>query len=111
MDIKSINFEEFNYLASNYEGIVLLGSGGDLSKYVDGISQMFFDEKISQTVDPYEMFSDIYLLETTEGRSDLAFIFNPDYDFDIGKMAIWRLCFGDCSWVSDYVVNYSSQFA
>ncbi len=25
------------------------------------------------------------------------------------SMAMWGLSFGDCSWISDYVVNYAEQ--
>jgi hypothetical protein len=27
----------------------------------------------------------------------------------MGKLAIWRLAFGNCSWISDYLVNYADQ--
>jgi hypothetical protein len=28
----------------------------------------------------------------------------------MGKMAMWRIKFGDCSWLSDYIHNYKNQF-
>jgi hypothetical protein len=38
-------------------------------------------------------------------------LFNKNGKHNIGKMAMWRLRFGDCSWVSDYIINYASQHA
>lgn len=52
-------------------------------------------------------FKEVYTWETTGGRRELAFMFVPE--LHIGKLSMWRLRFGDCSWLSDYVVNYEKQ--
>ena len=36
-------------------------------------------------------------------------IFKTKSQLDIGKLAMWRLKFGDATWLSDYVVNYRDQ--
>lgn len=52
-----------------------------------------------------------YRLETTGGRIDLALVFNNKRDaLNIGKLAIWRINFGDASWISDYLDNYYDQY-
>ena len=108
MGVNKMKFNEFKEL--NNEGIVLLGCGGDLQEWINGVSNLFNEEKITAiTSEPKDMFLNAIELITTGGRTDLALIFNNGCEFNMGKMAIWRLSFGDCSWISDYVVNYAEQ--
>ncbi len=106
--MEELKFSEFKEKAGTKEGIVLLGTGGDLKEWTDGIAKMLSDDGISTTSNPDEIFTEQYLLTTTGGRHDLALV----VDFskvNLSKMAIWRLSVGDCSWISDYVVNYANQ--
>jgi len=48
-------------------------------------------------------------LTTSGGRVDLAFVFQEKTKIDMGKLAMWRLRFGDCSWITDYQINYANQ--
>ena len=91
------------------EGIVLLGAGGKLSDWINGVFAMWQKEGITKANTPADVFADALVLKTTGGRTDLALVFKPGADLEIGKMAMWRLKFGDCSWISDYVVNYAEQ--
>jgi hypothetical protein len=91
------------------EGIVLLGAGGPLNDWINGIFDMWQKEGITKASTPADVFADALILKTTGGRTDLALVFKPDADLEIGKMAMWRLRFGDCSWISDYVVNYAEH--
>lgn len=110
MDVKNVQFGEFKELVGRQEGIVLLGTGEDIQEWINGVSANLKENGISETDDAEKLFSEAYLLETTGGRIDLALIFHKEQDsLHIGKMAIWRLKFGDCSWVSDYLVNYEDQ--
>ena len=111
MNISEISFSGFKEISKEKEGIVVLGAGGDLNEWINGVSETLFEEQISLSKDPSDMFEQtLYHLISTGGRNDLAFIFSKDSKLDIGKMAMWRLRFGSCSWISDYVVNYSSHF-
>jgi hypothetical protein len=108
IEIKPIDFRAFRQLVEDKEGIVVLGAGEPHSEWAQGIVSMWQHEgTFKGTVN--EAFSEIYLLETTGGRHDLAMVFNSITDLSMGKMAMWRLRFGDCSWISDYIVNYASQ--
>jgi hypothetical protein len=97
---------------SKSEGIVLLGAGGNLNEWIDGVTETLIKEKILQdgaTVkQAAELFSGAYKLTTSGGRSDLALVFKSNSPLNIGKMAIWRRV-GDWSWISDYLDNYAKQ--
>ncbi len=103
--MEKINFQDFQKETKGQEGIVLLGCGGELSEWTDGVTKLLLGEEIITT----NGFSKIFVLETTGGRTDIAMVLNPLSKVNIGKMAIWRLQFGDCSWISDYVDNYANQ--
>jgi hypothetical protein len=106
------------------EGIICLGAGGDTDEWINGITDLLVEEeivkgdpKVEMTMTSHDMIENlkkdmwtgIYKLTTTGGRIDLAFIMNPEVSFDLGKMSIWRIKFGDCSWVSDYFDNYEDH--
>lgn len=109
MEIKKIGFDEFEEMTRNKkEGLVPLGTGGELMDWVNGITDELTDEGIAEgTAD--DLFEAVFELTTTGGRTDLGMIFKKDAKIDIGKMALWRLRFGDCSWISDYLDNYASH--
>lgn len=91
------------------EGIVLLGAGGDTKEWIDGVTASLHDEGISTSANPDDLWKSAQLLTTTGGRTDLVLTFKSGAPINIGKMAMWRLRFGDCSWISDYRRNYASQ--
>jgi len=107
MEILNTSFEDARKLSATggQEGIVCLGTGGDLRDWVNGLTELMQDEKITEG--PATWLS-CHSLMTTGARSDLLLVFDLD-KFDLGRMAMWRLRFGDCSWLSDYVVNYADQ--
>lgn len=109
MNIKVTNFDSVLSDAKENDGIVLLGCGGELTDWVDGVTEILYDKGISKSKNPSDVWDRAEVIETTDGRIDLVLFFKRDHGLDIGKMAIWRLQFGGCSWVSDYVVNYSQQ--
>jgi hypothetical protein len=109
MDAVETPFSTFKSNVRDKEGIVCLGAGGDPKEWIEGVSKVLNDEQIV-TGQPDQIWTNIYKLQTTGGRTDLAFVFKPEANFNIGKMAIWRIKFGDCSWISDYLDNYKKHF-
>ena len=110
-EAKKTTFSNLKNLAEkNVEGIVLLGAGGNHNEWVDGVTKILKKEKIAKSDDASKVFEDIYTVTTSGGRRDIVLTFKEPSDLHIGKMAMWRLAFGDCSWLSDYVVNYKKQF-
>ena len=93
----------------NKEGIVIMGAGGDPSEWIDGIFNMWKEEGIAGGNSAADAFDGQLVLTTTGGRTDLVLPFKDGADLNIGKMAMWRLRFGDCSWISDYKDNYAEQ--
>jgi len=103
LQVKEINFNDID---PNKEGIVLLGAGGDLREWINGVTDMLNKEGMVQG-SPNDLWAGAYALTTQGGRTDLVLPFKPGSKINIGKLAMWRLRFGDCSWISDYVENYN----
>ena len=100
-EFPKVSFEYvYNQVAKRQEGIVLLGCD-NLEEWYNGVMDMFKDFDIS----PQDFYAPYYL-ETTGGRTDMVL---QDKKGVCGKLAMWRLAFGGCSWMSDYVVNYAKQ--
>ena len=106
--MENTSFKDFLQKTEGKEGIVLLGAGGNPEEWINGITGLLKEEGIS-TSTPEELFTDRFMLKTTGGRTDLALV--VDFDkVEVGKMAMWRLRFGSCSWLSDFVVNYRKHY-
>ena len=111
MEIIDSNFSKIRNISTNKdEGIVILGAGGDPQEWIKGICVDWKKKEISPTDVPEETFQEIHLLISTGGRRDLAMVFKKEAPLNIGRMAMWRLQFGDCSWISDFVVNYKKHY-
>jgi hypothetical protein len=83
------------------DGLVCLGCGGDPLDWDKGVR-----EKLPPSCK--DILGDAFIVKTTGGRTDIVFPFNG-VQIDMGVLAVWRISFGECSWISDYVVNYASQ--
>lgn len=90
---------------SGTDGLVLLGAGGNLNEWVSGVTALLKGEHIARS--SFKIDS-AHKVTTSGGRTDLLLLFDWS-KLDAGKLAIWRIRFGDCSWLSDYVVNYVDQ--
>lgn len=100
------NFEHLRNLSDQkQDGLVLLGCGGDLMEWVDGVRQLLIDKEVASAD---FAITQALKVETTGGRIDLCLLFDWNKVY-MSRMAMWRLQFGDCSWLSDYVVNYADQ--
>jgi hypothetical protein len=112
MKVENIEFLSFESKMKKQmdDGIVLLGCGGDPQEWIQGVTQVLRKEEIIDSeVTSEKAWKEAFLLTTTGGRHDIALTFNSNTAFNISKMAMWRLQFGDCSWISDYTVNYVDQ--
>lgn len=86
------------------DGLVFIGCGGSLQEWYDGILNMLKLEEIADDDD----FNQPSYIVTDEGRIDFILPFkqpltSTNIDFD--KLALWRIRFGPCKWLSDYCVN------
>lgn len=110
LNIEIVKFEKFLELrGSQKEGLVFLGAGGDPNEWINGVSELLSKEGVAESSNSDILWDRFFLTLTTGGRRDLLFLFKKDSSIDFGKLAMWRLRFGDCSWLSDYVVNYADQ--
>ncbi len=93
-------------------GMVVLGAGKPLNEWVEGISKILKEEKIVEQ--DVNTFSGAATVEGNilgkNGRTDLLLVFNKNSKPNIGKLAIWRLRFGDISWTEDFVTNYRKDY-
>lgn len=104
--ITEATFDDLRNAVNNgHEALVCLGCGGDLSEWEHGVRNWLIQEHIARPDFDWEQ---VLQVKTTGGRCDLALFFNRDR-VDMGRLVIWRIKFGDCSWLSDYVVNYADQ--
>lgn len=111
-EVKEGSFNDAVRLSKNEkkEGLVLLGAGGDPKDWINGISDMLLKEGIA-TGTKHSMWDDkFYKMTSTGGRTDLLMVFKESTTISMGKMAIWRLKFGDNSWLSDFIVNYKKHY-
>lgn len=107
MEIKNMTFNQFEEEIKG-EGLVMLGAGGNPNAWLNGIAVLLKHAKISSTNVPDELYKSAAMLTTTGGRHDLVLELKND-KVEYGKLALWRINFGDCSWISDYKVNYANQ--
>lgn len=89
---------------SDKEGLVIMGCGGDLSEWLDGINDTLAKAEILQSGSRFEEASSFEY----KGLTCMLFPFD-DVDLNMGKLAMWRLntheAYGG-TWLSDFVPNY-----
>ena len=100
MSIKQITTDDLRRM-NDSEGIIFQGCGGDPQEWVDGINELFTENKILLNG---TKFTDVYRFQH-EPVTCLLFPFSLDVQLDIGKLAMWRLGthsqFGG-TWLSDF---------
>lgn len=110
MNASTKTFAELLKTHKDKEGMVFLGAGGDIQEWIEGISTTLHERGISSAGRSDNIWENAFQLTTTGGRVDLFLEFKGENNpLNIGKLAMWRLNFGDCSWWSDYTVNYAAQ--
>lgn len=110
LNIAQVSFSQLKTLPGF--SMIVLGAGGELQDWVNGIAEMLQKEKIVK--EQIDTFSSAAVITGnilgSEGRRDLLLTFNPAAEVEVGKLAMWRLRFGDISWLEDYTVNYAKDF-
>ncbi len=102
MDIQNISTDDLRRMTDK-EGLVLVGCGGDLREWVDGINDMLTEHGILLEGTRFEHVSSF-------SHGELTCLLYPfdDVKVDIGRLAMWRLHtheqFGG-TWLSDFVPN------
>lgn len=103
MSIKHINTDDLRRM-NDKEGLVIMGCGGDLSEWLDGINDTLAKAEILQNG---SRFREAYSFEY-KGLTCMLFLFE-EMDLNMGKLAMWRLntheAYGG-TWLSDFVPNY-----
>ena len=90
------------------EGLILMGCGGDLQEWLDGINEMLTDAGILKNGSKFEQISTF----EHEGLTCLLYPFEG-VDLNIGKLAMWRLQTHSelgGTWLSDFVPNRLGGF-
>lgn len=83
MSIKIITAEDLRRMDGK-EGLILQGCGGELQEWLDGINDMFTEEKLLLNGTKFE---DIYTFEH-DGLTCLMFPFSEDVKLDVGRLAM-----------------------
>ncbi|MGF7058693.1 hypothetical protein [Brassicibacter mesophilus] len=110
MNIEKLDFQDLLDNQNKVEGLVMLGAGGNLNDWLNGLKDMLVEEDHVIVKDTNNTFwKKAYELTTTGGRTDLVLIFNDKNQVNWGSLALWRLRFGNCSWLSDYIINYQER--
>jgi len=106
IEVKEWTFDKAREaVRSNREALVFLGTS-DYQSWVIGVNAALHEAEI---LDLGEFLDEVYHLQSTGGRNDLAFMIDTKR-IEIGKLAMWRLQFGSVSWLSDFVVNYADHY-
>ena len=86
-----------------------VGAGGDPTQWIHGVLGMWKEQGISTSATPEEVLESALLLKSTGGRRDIALVLKAG-TVNMLRLAMWRLRFGNCSWLSDFVDNYKSHY-
>lgn len=106
MQVKIVTSKFIKDFSNNNDALILQGCGGDLSEWVNGISNLLIEEGILSKNTPFEL--EDCMSFKNKRLTCLAFPLYEKYDINIGKLAIWRLRTHDNfggTWLSDFVVN------
>jgi len=102
-----INIRKFEDIDTLKRGLVILGTGGQLKVWVEGIKNELINSKIFNNNDWIEEY---YLLMTKKGRADLFFIFKDDISFNPILLKNWIINSKHSIYlIIDYIELYKDQ--
>ena len=108
MSIRNITIDELRRM-NGQEALILLGCGGDLQDWVDGINGELTEAGILKDG---TRFNDCFCFHN-DNLTCLGFPFSEDVKLNVGKLALWRLSTQSAymgTWLSDYVPNRLGGF-
>ena len=109
----------FKYLKENIEkfgeGIVVMGAGGSIKQWVEGISSILIKEQLIQGIDlSKDLFPISYKLtgnkKGEQGRTDIVLFFSKDAIFEKGLITSWMMRFGNVEWVNLFLIDYKEDY-
>lgn len=108
MTVKDISTDDLRRM-KNSEGIIFQGCGGEAQEWIDGINSELNEAGIllNET-----KFTDVCRFHN-DNVTCLLFPFSEGVQFDMGRLAIWRLTTHNRfagTWLSDYVPNRLGGF-
>ena len=108
-----IEYIPFRSLPENREGIVFLGVGGDLQKWICRLSRQMKSAGATPTAAQTLLFEQaIRPSDSICGRTDLVLVFRRDAPFNLTRLALWRQTSGyPVLWLSDFRFNYRNDYA
>ncbi len=109
MSIQAITANDLRQMEGK-EALILMGCGGDLNEWVDGINDLFTKEGVllEET-----KFRDVCSFEH-DGLTCLLYPMDDTVKLNLGKLAIWRIATHDNfsgTWLSDFVPNQLGGYA
>lgn len=101
--VKTISQDDLRGM-KDQEGLILMGCGGSLKDWVDGINEMFTREGMLLNGTKFHDCAVFHYNKMT----CILYPFHDDVDLNIGKLAVWRIRthenFGG-TWLSDFRTN------
>ena len=88
MSISTVTTDDLRRM-NGKEGLVLQGCGGDPQEWLDGINELLTEEGILKNGSKFENISVFQNGEIT----NILFPFEDGLEIDMGKLAMWRLCY------------------
>ena len=110
MSVKQISMQDLLEYEGR-EGLILQGCGGDPKEWIDGINDMFAENKI--LLDGTKFSEDDCAIFHKEDLTCILYEFNENTKLDMGKLAIWRISSHDTfcgTWLSDFVDHQFGGF-
>lgn len=95
-------------------GMIVIGAGGDISQWINGIAQELKSASIvdATVIETFRVAATITGNKRgPNGRTDLVLFFDEKARPNIGKLALWRLNFGDISWIDDFIDNHGLNYS
>jgi hypothetical protein len=105
--IEQKTFADIEAFGKKHDAMVFSGCGGDLNRWVDGITQMLKNDKI--VADDFQ-FSFVWKFNHPTMSTITCLLFPID-DTDVGKLSIWRIknINLDVKWLSDFIDQVSES--
>lgn len=106
MKIKNLSLKSFRNQYRRSGGLIFTVVSGDIQEWATMISRALYEEGITSTPDPLVLWAKAITVNTPEGRTFFAFVWNKDYSSEF-EVEIWDLRQENCSWIPTFFENYN----